>query len=97
MSSPTPRAMPHINDLKARAEDTLRNAPLAIDRMLEMAELSSKQIDSFLDFRRPDLAYLEYIVASELVFNRIPNNRDAPLVKEDRGTRYQRHKALVKA
>ncbi|KAL0261378.1 ubiquitin-specific protease doa4 [Diplodia seriata] len=95
-TSPTPRAMPHINDLKARAEDTLRNAPLAIDRMLEMAELSSKQIDSFLDFRRPDLAYLEYIVASELVFNRIPNNRDAPLVKEDRGTRYQRHKVLVK-
>ncbi|KAK0647290.1 Ubiquitin carboxyl-terminal hydrolase 4 [Lasiodiplodia hormozganensis] len=95
-ASPTPRAMPHINDLKARAEDRLRNAPLTVDRMLEMAEQSTKQIDSLLDFRRPDLAYLEYIVASELVFNRIPTSRDAPLVREDRGTRYQRHKGLVK-
>lgn len=64
--------------------------------MIEMAEQSTKQIDSLLDFRRPDLAYLEYIVASELVFNRIPNCRDAPLVREDRGTRYQRHRSLVK-
>ncbi|KAF4541923.1 Ubiquitin c-terminal [Lasiodiplodia theobromae] len=95
-ASPTPRAMPHINDLKARAEDRLRSAPLTVDRMLEMAEQSTMQIDSLLDFRRPDLAYLEYIVASELVFNRIPTSRDAPLVREDRGTRYQRHKGLVK-
>lgn len=64
--------------------------------MLETAEQSAKQIDSLLDFRRPDLAYLEYIIASELVFNRIPNCRDAPLVREDRGTRYQRHRALGK-
>lgn len=94
--SPTPRAMPHINDLKARAEERLLNAPLTVDRMLETAEQSAKQIDSLLDFRRPDLAYLEYIIASELVFNRIPVCRDAPLVKEDRGTRYQRHRALGK-
>lgn len=94
--SPAPRAMPHINDLKARAEERLQNAPLTVDRMIEMAEQSTKQIDSLLDFRRPDLAYLEYIVASELVFNRIPNCRDAPLVREDRGTRYQRHRSLVK-
>ncbi|KAH7056914.1 ubiquitin carboxyl-terminal hydrolase 2 [Macrophomina phaseolina] len=94
--SSTARPMPHINDLKARAEERLRNAPLTVDRMLEAAEQSAKQIDSLLDFRRPDFAYLEYIIASELVFNRIPTCRDAPLVKEDRGTRYQRHRALGK-
>ncbi|KAK8244819.1 ubiquitin carboxyl-terminal hydrolase 2 [Phyllosticta capitalensis] len=86
----------HIDDLKARAEARLREAPQTVDRLLELAEQSTKQVGYLLDYRRPDYAYVEFLVASEIVFNLIPRHRDAPLVKGDRGKRYQKHKDLMK-
>ncbi|KAK7508796.1 ubiquitin carboxyl-terminal hydrolase 2 [Phyllosticta citriasiana] len=94
-SNPT-KALLHIDDLKARAEERLRDAPPTVDRLLAVAEQSTKQVGYLLDYRRPDFAYVEFLVASEIVFNLIPRHRDAPIAKGDRGTRYHRHKTLMK-
>ncbi|KAF2139418.1 uncharacterized protein K452DRAFT_254814 [Aplosporella prunicola CBS 121167] len=95
-SSNPPRTMPHISDLKARAESRLQQAPPSVGPLLQMAEQSTKQIDTLLDLRRPDFAYIEYLVASEIVFNRVPYHKDAPIFKGDRASQYNLHKSMAK-
>ncbi|KAF2083699.1 ubiquitin carboxyl-terminal hydrolase 2 [Saccharata proteae CBS 121410] len=91
------RVMPHINDLKARAEGMLEQTPQAIKSLLEVAQQSTKQLDYLIEIRRPDLAYIEYLIASEIVLNRVPSHKDAPIFREDRGRLYHLQKDLVKS
>ena len=38
-----------------------------------------------LECRRPDLAYIEYLAASEIVINAVPRNKDFPMLEANGG------------
>ncbi|KAF1811882.1 cysteine proteinase [Eremomyces bilateralis CBS 781.70] len=53
--------------------------------------------ESLLTFKRsPDLAYIEYLVAYEIVVNRIPRHIDYITLQTDRGTLHRMYRDLVK-
>ena len=52
-----------------------------LDRAFQLERAST----THLDFGRPDMAYVEYLAASELLINRIPHNKDYPHLASDRG------------
>ncbi|KAI9818892.1 MAG: ubiquitin-specific protease doa4 [Pycnora praestabilis] len=86
---------PHIKDLIAKAipqADT--NAP--IGKLLREAEGSAKGADRYLDFGRKDLAYIEYLRASNIIAFFIPKHKDAPSLLSDRGDLWRLNKALIK-
>lgn len=88
------RIYPHIDDiLKAKPQVNI-NAP--IRRLLLEAEQYSKQADTHVDFRRPDLALHDYINASVLVVDIIPRHKDFPQLKTDRGENHRLYNALQK-
>ncbi|KAF2837434.1 cysteine proteinase [Patellaria atrata CBS 101060] len=90
---PMPRVFPHIKDLQAKALQKI-NPYSSITTLIQEAENCTKQADTFADFRRPDLAYVEYLVASEIVLNVIPRHKDAPSVAGDRGRLHRQNKDL---
>ncbi|TKA66829.1 hypothetical protein B0A49_07311, partial [Cryomyces minteri] len=92
---PPSRAMPHIKDLTAKAQRDLNiNEPL--QRLLDTALASVRQADTFLNFRQPHLAYVEYLRASEILVNIIPRHKDAVALQGDRGRLYSLYKDLIK-
>ncbi|KAK5151899.1 hypothetical protein LTR04_006520, partial [Oleoguttula sp. CCFEE 6159] len=92
---PPSRAMPHIKDLTAKAQRDL-NANEPLPRLLDTASASVRQADTFLNFRQPHLAYVEYLRASEILVNIIPRHKDAVALQGDRGRLYSLYKDLIK-
>ncbi|KAK4999773.1 ubiquitin-specific protease doa4 [Elasticomyces elasticus] len=89
------RPMEHIKDLTAKAVIGIgKEHP--IDTLLKTAETAAKQAQTLLDFRRPDLAYVEYIRASEIVLNTIPQHPDVYELRNGRGDRHRLYQALQK-
>ncbi|KAI9835887.1 MAG: hypothetical protein M1819_001785 [Sarea resinae] len=89
------RRYPHIKDLAAQATSQV-DPYMSIGKLLQYAEQSAKQADSYLDFRRPDLAYVEYLRASHIMAKVIPTHKDAPSLNGDRGTLWRLNKAVIK-
>lgn len=69
------RRFEHIQDLRAKALQGLTK-DTSIHSLLQTADLALKQSQNLLDFRRPDLAYVEYLRASEIVVHLVPEHRD---------------------
>ncbi|KAF2716669.1 cysteine proteinase, partial [Polychaeton citri CBS 116435] len=65
----------HIQDLQAKALAGY-DAHSSISVLLRIVEQSLAQTQIFLDFRKPDLAYVEYLRASEIIINIVPGHRD---------------------
>ncbi|USW48206.1 Putative Rhodanese-like domain, ubiquitin specific protease, Rhodanese-like domain superfamily [Septoria linicola] len=70
------RQYAHIHDLKADAIAGLRNTNASITQLFARAEQSLKDAKFNLDFRRPDVAFVHYMRASEIAVEVIPHHRD---------------------
>jgi ubiquitin carboxyl-terminal hydrolase 8 len=70
------RIFPHLDDLVNVRPDVNINAP--IKTIILAGDKYTKQADSHLDFRRPDIALEEYIKASIIAVEIIPRHKDYP-------------------
>ena len=62
--------------------------------LLDHADVSAKQADTYLSFKRPDLAYIEYLIASDIVVHLVPRHKDYPSLSTDRGELWRLNKGL---
>ncbi|KAI9712833.1 MAG: ubiquitin-specific protease doa4 [Bogoriella megaspora] len=87
--------MPHILDLQAEAAQAV-NVYSPISILLDIAASAAKTAETNLEFRRPDRAYVDYLTASDIVMNIIPQHKDAPALHGDRGRLFLLNKHLMK-
>ena len=64
--------------------------------LLQLAEASANRFEFLLDQRRPDLAYIEYLILSDIVLHLIQQHKDYPVVAGDRGKMHRVYKDLFK-
>lgn len=62
--------------------------------LLQQAEESAKQAETYLLFKRPDLAYVEYLTASNIVVDLVPRHKDFPALSADREGLWRMNKNL---
>ncbi|KAI9702921.1 MAG: ubiquitin-specific protease doa4 [Candelina mexicana] len=87
---------PHIRDLVSRGSPQVDvNTP--IKTLLRLADISARQAENHLQLRRLDLAYVEYLTASNLVVDLIPRHKDAPSLNADRGELWRMNKSIIKS
>lgn len=92
-SSPS-KPFSHISDLQANAVKGL-SVDHSLNFLVNEAQRALSSADSLLDFRRPDLAYQDYLRAFEIVVNIIPRHADHPSLTGKRGPVEQTHKDLI--
>lgn len=97
VSAPLNARFPHIKDLQGKANASVRNIDphMPIRSLLSRAQESTGQVDTCVSFKRPDRAYVEYLVSSELLLNVIPKHKDFPTFN-DRVDSQQIYKSLRK-
>ncbi|KAI9672982.1 MAG: ubiquitin-specific protease doa4 [Caeruleum heppii] len=89
------RVYAHLDDLVASSIPQLDvHAPLRT--LLVKAEISAKQADTHLDFRRPDIAYVEYLTAFSILVDLIPRHKDFPSLSSGRSELSRLNKDLQK-
>ncbi|KAF7192997.1 Ubiquitin carboxyl-terminal hydrolase 4 [Pseudocercospora fuligena] len=69
------RVFAHIDDLKADAQ-TGYSLTQSVSQLFSFAERSLQQAQSYIDFRRPDLAFVDYLRAYEIAVSVIPRHKD---------------------
>ena len=72
------------------------NGEQQMGTLLKTAESSAGLFDSFLSQRRPDLAYVEFLVFVEILVERIPRHKDYPVLAGDRGNLHRLYNDLMK-
>ncbi|MCJ1273315.1 ubiquitin-specific protease doa4 [Puttea exsequens] len=89
---------PHIKDLQERASSAVRNIDphVPIRGLLNNAQQSMTQVGTDVSFRRPDRAYVEYLIGSDLLLNVIPKHKDFPSVIASKGEWQQIYQRLCK-
>lgn len=78
------RVFQHLRDLQRQAKDGY-NPQGSAHQLLEEAQRSFNQSDYLLQMRRPDLAFVEYVRASDIVVNIIPRAKGWPDLQMDHG------------
>ncbi|TKA27415.1 hypothetical protein B0A50_05027 [Salinomyces thailandicus] len=87
------RAYAHIEDLKRLAGNNNPNA--SIRHLLDLADTGLKQaVNLNQNFRRPDLAFVEYLRAFDIVANVIPHHHDWASFSIDQPERAQQWRVL---
>lgn len=78
---------PHIKDLQEKADFAVKTIDprIPIRSLLNNAQQSTRQVGTDVSFKRPDRAYVEYLIGSELLLNVIPQHKDYPSVIANRG------------
>lgn len=71
-------------------------AKLQIRTLLGRAQQSANQVNTNVTFKRQDLAYMEYLVSSDILLNLIPRHKDYPSLNSDRGEWGRIYKTLYK-
>ncbi|KAK0317893.1 ubiquitin-specific protease doa4 [Friedmanniomyces endolithicus] len=69
------RAYEHIDDLKAKVAQGY-NVHSSISELIRIAGVGVDQAYNLITFRRPDLAFVEFVRASEIVVDVIPRHKD---------------------
>lgn len=65
--------------------------------LLKEASRALTDSESLLTFKRsPDLSYIEYLVAYEIVVNRVPRHKDYIALQSDRGSSHRMYRDLLK-
>lgn len=82
----------HIDDLVSVSVDIDPHTPLR--KVLEIGDVHMRQATTFNDFRRPDLALQEYIMAFTIAVDKVPRHKDYPSMKSDRGDLNRLYHAL---
>lgn len=104
------RVLPNIRDLVYEAESRVDiHEPVSgvwdrpdlsdhqqIKTLLNTAELAAKQANTFVDFRRPDKAYTEYLLATHIVSKIIPRHKDQPFLQSDSHGYGHSYRSLIK-
>jgi ubiquitin carboxyl-terminal hydrolase 8 len=88
------RVYPHLDDL-VRAKPEIAPGS-SIRKLLQAGETAAKQAETYLDFKRPDLALQEYIIASIIAVNYIPQNANYHELQTDRGELHRLYTGLKK-
>ncbi|KAL6714447.1 ubiquitin-specific protease doa4 [Lecanora helva] len=96
--TPSQPRYPHIKDLQAKAELAIKNVDprIPIKSLLANAEQSAAQVGANVSFKRPDRAYVEYLIGTELLLHTIPEHKDFPSVIGGRQEWQQRYRSLCK-
>jgi len=94
-SGRVPQPLPHIKDLEYRSLEGL-NVNLSVTHLIQIAESSLRQAVTLLEYRKPDLAYLEYLRSYEILVNFICQNPAYPDFKARRGPEFSRYSYLIK-
>lgn len=84
----------HIDDIMSVRPQVDINS--SIRKILQDADLLSRQADTHLDFRRPELALQEYLQASIIVAETIPRHKDYPDLQTNNGDLHRAHTGLMK-
>ncbi|KAL9613389.1 MAG: hypothetical protein Q9167_002092 [Letrouitia subvulpina] len=88
---------PHIRDLQAKATTAQSFGPhTPIGTLLKYARQSANQAASNVSFKRPDLAYVEYLSSSTILLELIPRHKDYPALQGDREEWARSYKSLCK-
>ena len=76
---------PSIRDLQSRADTASRQFTIhtPIRTLLIQAKQAADQANADVTFKRPDRAYIEYLISSEILANLIPRHKDYPAMKAD--------------
>ena len=69
---------------------------LQIRTLLGRAQQSANQVNTNVTFKRQDLAYVEYLISSDILLNLIPQHKDFPSLNSDRGEWCRIYKILCK-
>jgi len=85
----------HVKDLEERSLEGL-NVNQSIIHLVTTAENSLRQAVTLLEYRKPDLAYLEYLRCYEITVNFVCRNPGYPDFKAGRGPVFSRYTYLVK-
>ena len=80
-SPPRPH-FPDIKDLQSRADIASRQFTThsPIRTLLVQAKQAADQANADVSFKRPDRAYIEYLISSEILANIIPRHKDYPSI-----------------
>ena len=89
---------PHIKDLQEKAAVAVKTIDprIPIRSLLNNAQHSITQVGTDVSFKRPDRAYVEYLIGSELLLNVIPKHKDFPSVVTSRGEWAQLYRTSCK-
>lgn len=76
---------PSIRDLQSRADTASKQFTVytPIRTLLNQAKQAADQANADVTFKRPDRAYIEYLISSEILANLIPMHKDYPAMKAD--------------
>ncbi|KAI9734004.1 MAG: ubiquitin-specific protease doa4 [Cirrosporium novae-zelandiae] len=92
------RRYPSIKELTAQAyASTSLNINLPIRVLVRNAEEAKQRADSYVSFKRIDLAYVEHLIASEIVLNVIPVHKDYPDLSAGSGDAHYKYRDLIKS
>ncbi|WPG98366.1 ubiquitin carboxyl-terminal hydrolase 4 [Acrodontium crateriforme] len=89
------RVFDHLHDLQKMSR-TGYDPRSSISHLLGLAETGLNQAQTLNDFRRPDLAFVEYLRAAEIVVNIIPHHKDYTHFTYDQQERVGKFKLLTK-
>ncbi|MCJ1397491.1 ubiquitin-specific protease doa4 [Xylographa trunciseda] len=88
----------HMKDLVAEAQEEMRyvSNTASIAFLLEKAETYASRAEADIGFKRPDKAYVQHLMSSEILFNVIPRNKGYPEMKSKQGNTFVKHRYLSK-
>ncbi|KAG9536398.1 cysteine proteinase, partial [Aureobasidium melanogenum] len=96
-SAATPnRPYPHIEDLKEKAKISSVDKNQSLNHLLAEATTAVKQAESLVEYRRPDLAYVEYLRAFEIAVAIIPQHEQYPILSSRRGSQFNQHQSILR-
>ncbi|MCJ1430918.1 ubiquitin-specific protease doa4 [Xylographa pallens] len=92
-----PRYRP-MKDLVAEAREEMRyiSNAASIDFLLEKADTCASRAEADIDFKRPDKAYVQYLMSSEILVNVIPRNKGYPEMQSRQGNMFVKYRNLYK-
>lgn len=76
--------------------DQFETHKLQIRSLLGSAQHSANQVGTDVSFKRPDRAYIEYLISTELLFNIIPKHKDYPSLIASRTESQNIYRSLCK-
>ena len=81
------RVYPHIEDLKTEVQKRLQMfvTAMPVRTLLGQAQSSVNRVHTDSAYKRLHLAFVEYLVSSEILLNLIPRHKDYPSIKTDHG------------
>jgi len=94
-SGRVPQPLAHIKDLEDRSVESL-NINQSISHLVQIAESSLRQAVTLLEYRKPDLAFLEYLRCYEVLVNFVCQSPGYPDFKARRGPDFSRYSHLIK-